>query len=81
MIFVSATSPAKSSKSKLQKIEEQDKELEEVLIASNIPHLHFKLRDKNVTKDVLWELDDEMLDDCKLNNVEKLQYKKAKEAH
>ena len=37
------------------------------------------MRTQSVTLDVLWQLDDQMLDDCKFNRVEKLQYEKAKE--
>ena len=46
-----------------------------------IKHLYHKFRSQNVTLGVLWELDEDMLKDCKLNRVEKLQYKKAKEGH
>ena len=53
----------------------------DVLKYSKIPHLYSKLRSQNVTVDVLWRLNDEMLCDCKLNKVENLQYQEAKVAH
>ena len=53
----------------------------DVLKYSKIPHLYSKLRSQNVTVDVLWRLNDEMLSDCRLNKVENLQYQEAKEAH
>ena len=62
-------------------IEIEDNELLEALKWSKITHLHGKFRSQNVTLNVLWELDDEMLEDCKLNRVEKLQYRKAKESY
>ena len=43
-----------------------------------IPQLYSKMIAANVTEDVLWDLSDKMLDDCELNDVEKLRYIRAK---
>ena len=41
--------------------------------------LYPKLAKAGVTANVIWDLDDEMLDQAKLSKIEKLQYNKAKE--
>ena len=48
---------------------------------SKIAHLYIKFRAQNVVADILWDLDDEMLEHCKLNPMEKLAFNKAKESH
>ena len=61
--------------------DERNNELLDTLKWWKMEHLYRKFRSQNVTIGVLWELDDDMLKDCKLNRVEKLQYNKAKEGH
>ena len=53
--------------------------LKYLLKSYNILHLYEKFCDSYVTPDVIWELDEDMLDEAKLNKTEKLQYQKAKE--
>ena len=61
--------------------DERNYELLDTLKWWKMEHLYPKLKSQKVTIGVLWELDDDMLKDCKLNRVEKLQYSKAKEEH
>ena len=49
-----------------------------VLKSYEISHLFDKFCEANITHDVIWDLDDDMLDEAKLTKIEKLQYQKAK---
>ena len=56
-----------------------DHQLSDALADFNIQSLYEKLSKQEVTIDILWDLDKELLDDIGLTPVEKLKYKKAKE--
>ena len=66
------------SSSANEEIQRQREELLDVLTVFKIPQLYSKMIVANVTEDVLWDLSDKMLDDCDLNDVEKLRYDRAK---
>ena len=68
------------SKSATVEIQRQNKELLDVLTYSKIPQLYPKMIAASVTADILWDLDDNLLNDCALSGVEKLRYDRAKEA-
>ena len=42
-----------------------------------IDDLYGKFNEAGVTDNIIWDLDDEMLEDCKLTRIEKLRYQKA----
>ena len=81
VLFFVGSSQTKSFSADSPLMEIQSQELLGTLNWSRIPHLHNKFCSRSVTTDVLWNLDDKMLEDCGLNSVEKLQYTKAKERH
>ena len=81
LLFSLGSSQTKSFSADFPLMEIQSQELLGTLNWSRIPHLHKKFCSRSVTTDVLWNLDDKMLEDCGLNSVEKLQYTKAKERH
>ena len=54
-------------------------DLKRLLQEFDITALFDKFCDGNVTTSVLWELDEEILDDIGLSKLEKLKYRKAKE--
>ena len=56
-----------------------DVELRDELTEFNIQSLFEKFSKKVVTVEILWDLDDEMLQDIGLTSIEKLKYNKAKE--
>jgi len=62
-----------------QKTEET---LLELMKANNIGNLYEKFNKPEITTDIIWKLDDEMLkDDLKLTRIEILQYQTAKSKH
>ena len=56
-----------------------DQELQDELTEFNIQSLFEKFNKKAVTVEILWDLDDKMLQDIGLTSIEKLKYNKAKE--
>ena len=42
-----------------------------------IDDLYGKFHEAGVTYNIIWDLDDDMLEDCKLTKIEKLRYQKA----
>ena len=56
-----------------------DDELYEEMTAFNIQSLYDKFKKKKVTIDILWDLDNELLENIGLSPVEKLKYTKAKQ--
>ena len=58
---------------------EEDSDFKRLLQSCGLISLHSKFAKAGVDKDVLWDLDDDLLDEAKLTGIEKLKYKKAKE--
>jgi len=56
-----------------------DVELRDELIEFNVQSLFEKFNENGVTVEILWHLDNEMLQDIGLTSIEKLKYSKAKE--
>ena len=77
-LFLAGSVSAGVSNSANAEIERQREELLDALTVFKIPQLYSKMIAANVTEDVLWDLSDKMLDDCELNDVEKLRYIRAK---
>ena len=77
-LFLAGSVSAGVSNSANAEIERQREELLDALTVFKIPQLYSKMIVANVTEDVLWDLSDKMLDDCDLNDVEKLRYDRAK---
>ena len=70
---------ANKARSPLAEKEIEDPVLFEVLKELNIDQLYSKFHNASVNTSILWELDDEALQECGLSKVEKLLYKKAGE--
>ena len=77
-ISISGSVSLATSSSANAEIQRQRQELLDTLTVFKIPQLYSKMIAANVTEDVLWDLSDKMLDDCELNDVEKLRYIRAK---
>ena len=61
------------------KISKNGDELYETLAAFRIQSLYDKFKKKKVTIDIIWDLDNELLENIGLSPVEKLKYTKAKQ--
>ena len=60
---------------------EIDIQLQKVLGKYNLTSLLPKLSKAGVDEDILWELDDNMLDEAGLTMIEKAKYRKTKQKH
>ena len=59
----------------------RDTELADELTEFNIQSLYDKFYKKEVTVDIVWDLNDQLLEDIGLTPLEKLKYTKAKEKY
>ena len=60
--------------------DDEHAELQKVMKSTGISTLYEKFRDAGITVDIIWKLEDSMLDDeLKLSGIEKLKYSTAKE--
>ena len=78
--FLSDNSQASILIGSCSKADDDEAKLFEIMKSSGISKLYEKFRKAEITADIIWKLSDEMLEkDLKLNGIEKLQYKTAKE--
>ena len=68
---------AGSSKNKCISISFEDNVLLEELKVFKLEILYEKFHGAGITSDIIWELDDDILNDCELTKIEKLRYQKA----
>ena len=78
LISISGSLSLELSKSATVEIQRQNKELLDVLTDSKIPQLYPKMVAANISADILWNLNDQLLQDCGMSGVEKLRYERAK---